>query len=561
MTLHCRNQADESASESVSRLSWKANMARWLISVVVFGAAAVPYVAGYLSSSEEFHFQGAVDYVEDVQSYFAWMRSAADSDGLPVNLYHTSPEKPGYFHLLWFGLGKVRRYTGISAVLLYHGSHAVAVILFLSVLWRFLGRFLADEKQRCIAFGVCALGSGFGRLTILHEPSIPQILRHKPLIVGMSMDLWSADVNTFYSMLVSPHFALALWMLVEIMDRLYRTVAHDDFRAWISGAVFTICLGFVHIYDLFVIAPLAVSFGVVYGWRKTARFRRILVGVAAFVISVGVPLLVYRLLMLRTPSLAAWSAQNVLSTPAPIWYLLGFGLPLILTLTYRNGWTRIRTGESDVLFLFLWVAVVLLLMYAMPVIPFAKRLTEGVHIPLVILGVRCLYEQWIPWIRERYQPSRLTWSMLGGTAAILILPTNLFLVRNMTIAATGHEAPYFLTGGEYRALNQLDRYADKDKGILSTEIVGNVIPRHTGMRVYAGHCHITPDWRKRRYLISKFMMGQMGEREIGMFFRENNIGYVWFGQETDQYRSRLPLESKEMELWYESGGVSLYKVH
>ena len=213
------------------------------------------------------------------------------------------------------------------------------------------------------------------------------------------------------------------------------------------------------------------------------------------------------------------------------------------------------------LFLFLWVAVVLPLMYATPVIPFAKRLTEGVQIPLVILGVRCLYEQWIPWIRERYQPSRLIWSILGGTALILILPTNLFLVRNMTIAATGHEAPYFLTGDEYHALNQLDRYADKDKGILSTEIAGNFIPRHTGMRAYAGHCHITPDWRKHRYLISKFMMGQMGEREIGMFFRENNIGYVWFGQETDRYRSRLPLESKEMELWYKSGGVSVYKVN
>ena len=46
-----------------------------------------------------------------------------------------------------------------------------------------------------------------------------------------------------------------------------------------------------------------------------------------------------------------------------------------------------------------------------------------------------------------------------------------------------------------------------------------------------------------------------------MFFRENNIGYAWFGQETDRYRSRLPLESKEMELWYKSGGVSVYKVN
>ncbi|HQO36103.1 MAG TPA: hypothetical protein PLG59_15675 [bacterium] len=535
-------------------------MARWLIFGVAFCSAAVPYVAGYLSSSAEFHFQGAADYVEDVQSYFMWMRSAADSEGLPVNLFHTSPERPGFFHLLWFGLGKVVRYTGISPVLLYHGSHAMAIFLFLTALWRFLGRFLADEKQRCIAYGVCALGSGFGWLTILHEPSIPQILRHKPLIVGMSMDLWSADVNTFYSMLVSPHFALALWMLVEIMDRLYRTVALDDLRVCISGAAFTICLGFVHIYDLFVIAPLALCFGLIYGRTNVARFRRILGGVTAFVIAAGVPLLVYQLLMIRTPSLAAWSAQNVLATPAPIWYLLGFGLPLILTLTYRTGWKRICRKEPDVLFPFLWVGVVLVLMYATPVLPFAKRLTEGVQIPLVILGVRCLYEQWIPWIRERYQPSRLTWSVLGGTAVVLVIPTNVFLVGNMTIAATGHESPYFLTADEYSALDQLDRFADKSKGILATEIAGNFIPRHTGMRVYAGHCHITPDWLKHRYSIGKFMMGQMSEGEIGMFFRENHIGYVWFGQETEQYRSHLPLESGQMELWYESGGVRVYSV-
>ncbi|MFH1742164.1 MAG: hypothetical protein ABIH23_24435, partial [bacterium] len=253
-------QTPVASDRTHSRLSVKVAVAKWVIIAFACLLLTVPYVAGYLFSSDDYRFQGAVDYVEDVQSYFMWMRSAADHPGLPPNLYLTTSEPPGFFHLLWVGIGKLSRVTGVPITVLYHLSHVISVLLFLLALWRFIGRFFADNLQTCVAYGVCVLGSGFGWYTLTYDRALPAILRNKVLITDLSLDLWSADVNTFYSLLVSPHFALALWLLIEALDRLYGAITTGDKRARLSGAIFTFVLGFVHVYDMFIVAAVALVF-------------------------------------------------------------------------------------------------------------------------------------------------------------------------------------------------------------------------------------------------------------------------------------------------------------
>ncbi|MFH1739152.1 MAG: hypothetical protein ABIH23_09095, partial [bacterium] len=239
---------------------------------------------------------------------------------------------------------------------------------------------------------------------------------------------------------------------------------------------------------------------------------------------------------------------------------LAFGLPALFMLSYWQAWTRIRQGESDVLFLFCWVATVFCLIYGTPFLPFSKRLAEGVQIAVVILGVRCLYDQWIPWAKSRFSPSRKQIVLLSFLSVVLLIPTTLFLVCNTTIAATSRRAPYSLTSVELEALDQLDERADKSKGILVDENAGNFIPRHTGMHVYCGHRHISPDRTKRVYLVRSFLSGKMTERRMRQFLEENRIGYVWIERRKDKHVHPFPADCKFLRIWYERDSISIYEV-
>lgn len=541
--------------------------AKWCIILATCLLAAVPYVAGYWTSSPQYQFQGAVDYVPDVQSYFMWMRSAADHAGLPPNLYHTTPEQPRFFHLLWWGLGKISRFSGLSITFLYHSAHLLGAVLFLLSLWRFVGRFFSNPRPACVAFGVCCLGSGLGWYTLIVDPSLPPILRSKPALPLVSLDLWSADVNTFYSILACPHYAIALWLLIEALDRLYRSILGGPSRLCVSGAFYTLSLGFVHVYDMFLVAPLALVFSIVWvmserrhSASEVPRCVAALTRGASFVLAAILPVLFYAIATAQSPSLASWAKQNVLPTPGPHLYLQAFGLPGALMLSYWQACRRIRRGEPEILFLVCWVGTVFLIMYSYPLLPFAKRVAEGIQIPVVILAIRCLYDQWIPWAKTRLGASKRHGIVLAAISVGLLIPTTLFLVCNATIGTTSRQHPFFVTGDERAAFDRLNQHGDKAKGVLAPWQTANIIPRYTGMMVYVGHPHLTPDYKTRRRLAHKFLWGYMDKSAMQQFLAKNRIGYLWLGRHKSRYAGSFPFDSGLFRVWFRSGFVNVHEV-
>jgi len=538
---------------------------RWLIVCVVCFLVVFPYVVGYVTSSPENRFQGILDYGPDIQSYFMWMRSSADHPGLPPNLYHTLHEKPYFFHLLWVGMGKINRYTGVPIFLLYHSVHVLGILLFLLALWRFVGRFFSDTRQATVAYAVCALGSGVGWYTVLLDPSLIPILRIKPALPPVSPDLWSADVNCFYSILVSPHFAVALWLLVETMDRLYVAVTRGGKRVCFTGALSALSLGFVHTYDVFTAASVGIVFGGLYilltqdRSDPSERFATG-AGVACILFGCAVPVVYYAWAIRQSPSLASWAEQNRFETPAPHFYLQAFGLPAVLMLTYWQALKRFGRAEPDIVFLAAWVVTVFGLMYSTLIFPFAKRLAEGLQIPIVILAVRCVYDQWLPWVRQHVDMKPWHRYALIMTAAVLLFPTTGFLVINTTIAAAGDEPPFHITGVELAGFEQLEQHADKSKNVLAPWKTGTILPRYTGMRVYSGHFHITPDFEPRTARMQKFLYGDMSENEAIELLRRNRIGYIWLGRYRGTYAGRFPVDAPFLRLWWSRDFVDIYEV-
>ncbi len=547
------------------RLIRHTGLIRWSIGFVTCCLILIPYVVGYVTSSPQHRFQGILDYGPDIQSYFMWMRSSADHAGLPPNLYHTLPEKPYFFHLLWVGIGKINRHTGVPILFLYHLTHALGIVFFLLALWRFVGRFFTEKHQAIVAYGVCILGSGVGWYTVMLDPSLIPVLRTKPALPEVSLDLWSADVNSFYSLLVSPHFAVALWLLVAAMDRLYMAVTRRDNRACLVGAFLALLLGFVHTYDVFTVANVGIVFGVLYILLNRYRLDlhdRLVTGARClcFLLGCAVPVLYYIWAIHKSPTLASWAEQNRFETPGPHFYLQAFGLPAVLMLTYWQSVKRFRRGEPDILFLLTWVATVFVLMYSTALLPFAKRLAEGLQIPIVILAVRCVYDQWLPWVQHHVRLKRWHRLAILTGAAVLVFPTTIFLVCNMTIAATSTEPPFFVTGVELAGFEYLEQHANKGKNVLAPWKTGTILPRYTGMRVYSGHFHITPDFKPRTRLLQKMLWGHMSESEMLDLIRQNDIGYIWLGRYRGRYAGQFPTDAPFLRLWWKRDFVSIYEV-
>ena len=508
---------------------------KWLIILAVFSGCATPYLTGYMYSSDKKPFKSSIDYMDDVQSYFMWMRASADHPGLPPNLYNPTEEKPLFFHLLWWGIGKTSHFTGLPLPLLYHATHAAGILLFLTVLWRFLQLFFQEPKPLGIAFAVCTLGSGVGWYALVLDPSLAFILRYKSALPKVSLDLWSADVNIFYSLLACPHLAVSLWLLVEIMIRLLRSFSQGEPRALISGVFFTLILGFIHVYDMFEIAALSVTFGLLTLFSAGSpaikqRKSHLLLYIFAWLSATVIPCAYYAWITHCSPSLASWANQNRLPASNPLLYLQSWGLPGLLALFYWKGWQRCRNGEKLMQFLFCWLITGFCLLFSYPLLPFAKRAAEGLQIPIVCLAVYSLFDQWIPLCKTTLHPTKHQIICLVIFSWILLFPTTGFLIWNTSMAASSQTFPYFLTEGEKEACKYMDHSLDKSQSILCTWQTGIDLPRYTGMRVYAGHQHITPDWKQRVLNLQNIFSGKMNSEELVQFFQKNNIGYIWLGK-------------------------------
>jgi uncharacterized membrane protein len=267
-----------------------------------------------------------------------------------------------------------------------------------------------------------------------------------------------------------------------------------------------------------------------------------------------IPLVAYDLWVFNTqPIFAGWSAQNITLSPPPRFYLLGYGLLLVLGAVGTLAWAR--RDDLRLTFPLLWVGLVAVLIY----LPWnmQRRFLEGVQIPLGILAGAGLAEGLLP--RRDYQERRWRWfalALLVGMAAV----SNLLLTTGATVAALNHDPILFWPDDVVAAVDWLGEHTTWNETVLASPEIGGLIGGRIGHRVAIGHPMETVDYEDKREAVADFFTVSTTDGERTALLEEWDVAYILYGPEERALGDFDPSQALWLEPAFRQGDVTIYRV-
>ena len=130
-----------------------------LVIFTVLVLTTLPYIFSVLSTPPDRQFMGFVLNVSDHAQYLSWYK-AFQTDYLISNRLTPEPNPPIFFNLLWWSLGRLGRYSGLSYVMVYQLFRWMAGAFFLVMVYVLATLIFAPIPRRRTALLVIASGSG-----------------------------------------------------------------------------------------------------------------------------------------------------------------------------------------------------------------------------------------------------------------------------------------------------------------------------------------------------------------------------------------------------------------
>jgi hypothetical protein len=566
------------SSGQVTRREWLWALA-W--SAAALALTCTPYLLGAALSSPTRVFGGFVLSVEDQYSYLAKMGTGARGAWLFHNVYTSEPHDGALIYSFYILLGKV---AGLAAsvghwpltetmVVVDHIARVLLGVSLLLTMYRFAAMFTSSRAIRRLAFLLVAFSGGLGWLLLLIGQ--PNWLGSTPI------DLILPEGFTFLVLYSFPHIALARTLLLagfivlwsEFTEPQRREERRERFRKknwaswrskwdWLLAGLCWLAMGMIVPFYVAVAWAVASAAWLVVTIRQRALIWRETVQTAA-VCLIASPVVIYNLAVFTTnPIMRAWSEQNLILSPHPLHYVMGYALTGLLAV---GGAVHVlRRRDKTKLRLVAWTLVVPLLLY----LPFnlQRRLIEGWQIPLAILAAIGLAHFVLPTWRQtrlvrwlirfpRYSARGLTrWA----TALILLatVPTNIMLLGSGALAVISRAEPVFRDGGEVRALDWLVTRATYDDVVLASYSTGNYLPVRVGARVFLGLGTETVRAREKRALVERFFDIATSDEWRAQFLRDWRITYVLAGP-GERF---LPGRTRYWSPVYQAEGYTVYRV-
>jgi uncharacterized membrane protein len=107
--------------------------------------------------------------------------------------------------------------------------------------------------------------------------------------------------------------------------------------------------------------------------------------------------------------------------------------------------------------------------------------------------------------------------------------TPMFLVLMALTAALAGEPWFYLSDGEWAALQWLRNEGRPDAVVLCAPQMGSFVPAWSGQPVVYGHAFETVNADQRRAQVGAYWAGEMSAQERRKFLQENRVGYVLVG--------------------------------
>jgi hypothetical protein len=506
----------------------------------------LPHVYASLTSPADRRYMGIVSDVPDTAQYFSWLRAHQQSL-IVSNLMTPEPNQPAFFNLLWFVLGRLTLWTGMSMAAAFQLLRLVAGAAFGFTLFWLFGLLAEDRRERWLATALVLVGGGLGWIWAIEK----YLSRRGDLLYPL--DAQVAEPNAFLSLIGYPHFLLAAALVLAIFGLFLVGERAGQTRYHALAAALALTLGLQHAYDLITIY-LVLGVYLLLRWWSARQFPwRGAIGLALIGLISSPPAAYFTYLTTHDPiwrRVLAQFANAGVYTPNPLHLLIVLGPQLPLAAAALPGLWRRRT-DADLLLL-TWTVVGFGLLY----IPtdFQIHMLNPYQVPLAILAVRTA-------LRIAAAPRGGVWLRRLAPAALLLvaIPINVYLLGWRFVDLGRHRAPYFLHRDEVAALEWLDRQ-DGDTVVLSDETLGQYVPALSGKRAVLAHWAQTVDYFTKRDEVARFFDPTTLDAERVAVLQRYGVAYVLAGEDEMRAGARAALDRAALDKVFESPNAVVYRV-
>lgn len=531
----------------------------WIFGLVLFVVSSLPYLYGYWFTPADKEFMGLTYTVHDYSQYMSWARESADKILVPNKL---TPEvnQPAFFDLLWFVVGRIDHYTGLSFIQTNQLLRLVAAALFLAMTYKFCARALVDRVQRRFALVLSCLMAGVGWVIIALKPFTHTLFN--PTLI------YNTPGNTFFGIMVVPHQILSAAWIVGIFLVVLDAYRKSSVKLLALAGGLTLFLGLEHAYDQVTVYAVVAAFAVLVtvrdGWR-----RQWIVGLALFY-AISAPAPLFWLSLERGN--AQWREvlqqyQNLgVFTPDPVQLIALLGIVFVVAALTFRGFVPLASKSDLDLFLGAWFVVGLVLIY-LPT-QFQIMNLNGFQVALAVMATQGLFGHIVPWIDE--QIGAVRWPMhlerrrvsalfLAGFLAFA-MATNVYLLGQRFVDMHRHNYPEFLYRDDVAALDWIAARARPDDVVLSSFDIGHWLPGWTGAHAFIAHGSDTLGFTTKRALVAQFYGPTTSDAEREQLLRQYKVNYVFDGPAERQLGDYDPAKSSYLTLVFSSPHTRVYQV-
>jgi len=411
-----------------------------LTGVLFLAITTLPYVYGYLSTPPDKVFMGLVGRdVAGTYMHFSWAVQSEEGNHLFVNRLTPEEHKPFYFHPEWWLHGKVLRYSGLPVLLGFQVERCLTVLFVIASLYYFVACFFRTAfERRCVL------------ILVLFAPGLGWVFWLMRHYAGADFGLWLWDIegiDLFGFMMQKPHYARSLAFVCLAYAFLLKGEEKDQRAYFFLAGLCVVIHGFIRPYNLpvafllFILFPLFISIreGGITG-RRAGNYLTL--------IATSSLILLYYIYLYSFTILGEAFGQVSLRPLTPLELAIWLGLPLVAALFGFDGFKEMRHKENSQIFLCLWGAALVVLIYSFPLIRWGMEGAGPLCIFAPILAGKTIFNQAVPGLVRTRAGMRMTRKGISiALIALIVLfsfPSNLVLLGQTVKKLSNHSRPYYL---------------------------------------------------------------------------------------------------------------------
>lgn len=549
---------------TISDLIKTINKKEWrLIAIVIFIVVIItslPHLYGFLNTPAKYYYTGSQRVNSaDIQVYFSYLEQVKQGHWFFKDLFTSEPQQRIIFNPLWLGIGLLAKFFHLSSFLAFQLARIFLIPIFLILAYVFIVYFFSDEIKRKICFIALIFSSGLGALLSRYWSKFFYFANG---YANMPVDLWVPESNTFFTLYYSPHFIASLTLFVLIFFLMLLAFTNNKLKYSLWAGLAGLFLFSFHPYHFFTItAVLGVYLLVLFIKNKKIKWNFLIYYLILLFVS-SFSILYYLLLNYYDWLTLQRTFQNICLTPKLWLVLISYGLGLIFALIGVYSFYKNKKINNNFIFIITWFVVQFLLIYSP--LRFQVRLTEGLHIPIIILCVTGLFfmKDYLQKINSQKIFGFLTGKIFFFFFFIIFFSFSNLFVLAVDLAGILIQSPvYYISQDKASAMFWLKDSTSEDEVIFSNLYNGNLIAGISGRAVYVGHRGETAYFNEEKTILAKwfFRNNEMDEKKQE-FLKKNKIDYIFYSRKEDTLEDFQLGKNNYLEEVYKNKEIIIYKV-